>query len=52
MTTEERLDRLVNIVDSLAASVIHHDDQIEAHDRQLDALIRIAEKHAESTAKV
>lgn len=45
VTTEEKLDRLVGIVDSLAASMVHHDDQIEAHDRQIEALIRVAEKH-------
>jgi hypothetical protein len=29
MTTEERLDRLTGIVESLAPSVVAHDDQIE-----------------------
>lgn len=38
MSTEERLDRLTGIVESLAASVVHHDDQIAD-------LIRVAEKH-------
>jgi len=38
MTTEERLDRLTTIVESLAATVV-------AHDNQIDALIKIAEKH-------
>jgi hypothetical protein len=30
MTTEEKIDRLTTIVDSLAASAVHHDDQIGA----------------------
>jgi phage shock protein A len=51
MTTEEKLDRLINIVDSLASSVVHHDNQIEAHDRQIEALIQIAEKQSEQIAK-
>ena len=42
MTTEEKLDRLTSIVDSLAASVVHHDDQIEAHNKQIGALIEMA----------
>ena len=36
MTLEERLDRLTGIVDSLASTVVSHDNQIEA-------LIKIAE---------
>lgn len=44
MTTEEKLDRLTNIVDSLASSVVHHDNQIEA-------LIQVAEKQSEQIAK-
>ena len=38
MTIDERLDRLTGIVESLAASVVEHDSQIEA-------LIKVAEKH-------
>jgi len=45
MTTEEKLDRLTTIVDSLAASVVHHDNQIEAHDRQIEAHDRQIEAH-------
>lgn len=44
MTTDERIDRLTGIVESLAASVVAHDDSIEAHDRQIDRLITVAEK--------
>jgi hypothetical protein len=40
MTTEEQMDRLTGIVESLAASVVAHDDQI-------DGLIKVAEKHRE-----
>jgi len=29
MTIDERLDRLTNIVDTLASSVVAHDDQLE-----------------------
>ena len=38
MTIDERLDRLTGIVESLAASVVEHDDQIEM-------LIKVSEKH-------
>jgi hypothetical protein len=40
MTTEEQLNRLTGIVESLAASVVHQDDQI-------GDLIAIAQKHQE-----
>jgi hypothetical protein len=42
MTTEEKLDRLTGIVDALAASVVAHDNQIEAHNKQIGALIELA----------
>jgi hypothetical protein len=51
MTTEEKLDRLTNIVDSLASNVVHHDNQIEAHDRQIEALIQIVEKQSKQIDK-
>jgi phage shock protein A len=37
MSIDERLDRLTAVVESLAASVVEHDDQIEG-------LIKVAEK--------
>jgi ABC-type transporter Mla subunit MlaD len=50
MTTEEKLervsdnlDRLTTIVDTLAATVV-------AHDNQLDALLKIVEKHCAQIA--
>jgi len=33
MQIEEQLQRLTGIVESLAASVVARDDQIDAHDR-------------------
>jgi hypothetical protein len=42
MTIEEKLEKLTGIVDSLAASVVAHDDLIEAHDRQIGAMIDLA----------
>lgn len=39
MTGEEQLQRLTGIVDSLASSVVAHDNQIEA-------LIQVGEKHS------
>lgn len=43
MTTEERLDRLTGIVEALAETVVAHDNQIEA-------LIKVAEKHSQEMA--
>lgn len=43
MTIEQQLERLTGIVDSLAASVVAHDSQIEA-------LIQVAEKHSAQIA--
>ena len=40
---DERLDRLTGIVKALAASVVVHDTEIEA-------LIKVAEKHAQQMA--
>jgi archaellum component FlaC len=45
MTIDERLDRLTGIVESLASSVVEHDDQIEG-------LIKIAQKHDEEIARL
>jgi ABC-type transporter Mla subunit MlaD len=45
MTTDERLDRLAGIVDSLAASVVARDDPMDAHTRQIGALIDLASRH-------
>ena len=45
MTIDERLDRLTGIVESLAASVVEHDDQIEG-------LITVAEKHHQEMAEL
>ncbi len=43
MTTDERLDRLTGIVDALPTTVV-------AHDHQLEALIRVAEKQQATSA--
>ena len=45
MSTQEQLDRLTAIVDSLASSVVHHDEQI-------GLLIQISEKHKEEMAEL
>ena len=50
MDIDQRLDRLTGIVESLAASVVAHDNQIEAHNNRIGALITLAEKHAAEMA--
>jgi uncharacterized protein (DUF3084 family) len=66
MTTDERIGRLTGIVETLAATVVAHDDQIEANarqieatnrqieatDRQIEALSRALEKQAQVTASL
>jgi hypothetical protein len=52
MTTDERIERLTGIVDTLAASVVAHDAQIESlievaekQGTRIQAVITAAEKH-------
>ena len=45
MTTDERMDRLTTIVESLASSAVHHDNQIEAHTNQIGGLITAATRN-------
>jgi outer membrane murein-binding lipoprotein Lpp len=47
VTVDEKIERLAGIVETLAATVASHDDKIEAHDRQIDALIAFAEQQKE-----
>jgi len=51
MTTDERLDRLTGVVETLAGAVAAHDSVLEAHDRQIGALIKLAEKTQAAIAK-
>jgi hypothetical protein len=52
MTTDERLDRLTGIVETLAGAVTAHDSVLEAHDRQIGALITLAEKNQAAIAQI
>lgn len=52
MTTEERFERIESILETLAASVVARDNQIEAHDRQIGALIDLASKHEKAIANL
>jgi hypothetical protein len=45
MTTDERLDRVTGILETLAGSVA-------AHDAQIEGLITVAEKHQEELANL
>ena len=49
---DERLDRLSGIVETLAGAVTAHDSLIEAHDRQLGALITLAEKNQKAMTQM
>jgi len=50
VTTDERIDRLTGIVESLAASVVAHDNQIEAHTNQIGAMIDLAARQQKQIA--
>jgi hypothetical protein len=52
MTTDERLDKLTGIVETLAGAVTAHDTVLEAHDRQLGALIAVAERNQVAISKL
>jgi len=43
---------LTTIVKSLAASVVHHDDQIEANSQAIDRLIKLTERNSEQIEKL
>ena len=45
MTTEEKIDRLTGIVETLANTVV-------AHDHQIEGLIKVAEKQAAQIASL
>lgn len=49
---EASLEKLTGAVNTLAASVIGRDDQTEAHDRQIGALIDLASKHEKAIANL
>jgi hypothetical protein len=50
MTIDERLDRLTAIVEALAGAVTAHDSVLKAHDRQIWALIELADRNQKSMA--
>jgi hypothetical protein len=41
MTIDERLERLTGIVETLAGAVAAHDSVLEAHDRQIGAMLEL-----------
>ena len=46
MTVDEKIERLAGNVETNAHAIAPHDDKIEAHDRQVEALITIAEQQS------
>jgi hypothetical protein len=50
MTIDERLERLTGIVETRAGAVAAHDSVLEAHDRQIEALIELADRNQKSMA--
>ena len=52
MTTDERIDRLTGIVESLVDTVGALAGSVAAHDRQIGVLLQLAEKHDEAIANL
>jgi len=46
MTTDERLDRLTGIVETLAGTATAHDSILTAHDSIIEALAKAASAHS------
>jgi hypothetical protein len=44
MNVDERIERMLGLIEAHDRQIEAHDRQIEAHDRQIDALIVIAEQ--------
>lgn len=49
---EASIEKLAGVVNTLAAAVVARDDQTEAHDRQIGALIELAAKHDKAIANL
>ena len=45
MTNEEQLAQLMSVVNTLAATVMHHDDRLEDQDRRIAALLNATERN-------
>jgi hypothetical protein len=52
MTTDERLDRLTAVVETLAGAVTAHDSVLEAHDKQIGGLIELITKQREESERL
>lgn len=52
MTTDERIARLTGIVQALAGAGAAHHSVLEAHDRQIGALIELADRNQTAMAEL
>ena len=52
MTTDERIDRLTGIAETLAGAGAAHDSVLEAHDRQISTLIELADRNQTAMAEL
>jgi uncharacterized protein (DUF3084 family) len=52
LTIDQKLELLHDSVKALAGAVAAHDDKIEAHDRQIGALIEVAERTNKAIANL
>src|SRR5689334_15806221 len=47
VTVKEHIAEIRAMLTSVGAAVVYHDEKVEAHDRQIEALILAAEEHRE-----
>jgi hypothetical protein len=52
MTIEEQIERLTGIVNGLASATVAHGEHIEAHDRQIAGLLKLAEQQTAQIASI
>ncbi len=52
MEIQEQLGRLTGMVESLAVSVVHHDDKLGDQDARIERLIGVAVQHDQGIAKL
>ena len=52
MTIDEQIERLTGIVNGLASATVAHGEHIEAHDRQIAGLLKLAEQQTAQIAAI
>jgi hypothetical protein len=45
VTNKQQIAELKAALTSMGANLVYHDDKIDAHDREIEALLRVAQEH-------